>query len=74
MEIKKLLLPLFAMAVLSSCTKSNYNCTCVTKATGFETETDTVVIKNTKSAAKKACTDRNYASQLGDVTMTCTIN
>ncbi len=74
MKIKKLLLPLFVIAVLSSCAKNNYNCTCVTTAIGYVTQTDTLVVKNTKNAAKKECTGRNYTSNLGDVSMSCTLN
>ena len=74
MKIKKLVLLFFVMVLLSFCTKKNYNCTCITKAVGYATETDTVVIKNTKAQAKSICTGKNYTSQEGDVVMTCTIN
>ena len=73
MKIKKLLLPLFVITVLSSCSKSNYNCVCVDNAIGYSTQIDTIVIKDTKAGAVKDCKVRNYASQLGDVNITCSI-
>jgi hypothetical protein len=72
--MKKRLLPLLVIVGLAACKKNNYNCTCVTTAVGYTTETDTLTVKNTKNAAKKECTGRNYTSQIGDVTMNCTLN
>lgn len=72
--MKKISLLIFVLVTaLSSCTKSNYNCTCVTTSIGFPTVTTVKTIKDTKPKANTSCTTGNYTSKAGDVTTTCTL-
>jgi hypothetical protein len=71
----KLIIPILVLvASLSSCTKNNYTCTCVTAAIGYASVTEVKELHDTKSNAKTTCTNSNYTSESGDVNISCTFN
>jgi hypothetical protein len=71
---KLLILSIVIIASLSSCSKGNYTCTCVTAATGYPSVTEIKQLHETKSQAKTTCNSSNYTSATGDETINCTFN
>jgi hypothetical protein len=71
---KLIALSLILAATLSSCTKNNYNCTCITNAGNWAPITNVYSIHDTKGNATTACNTRSYTYADGSVSTTCTLN